>query len=887
MFAKLNGYTEVLQLTEEQQEIVRHDQGPALVFAVAGSGKTTSMVNRIRHLVHDRKVASRHILASSFSRATVAEIQVKLTTLQVTGVDCRTLHSLGLKLIRLAEDRSFWTKQTNEQDINPNLNTILAERALKRMARERNCDVFALGIDVDELESQISSWKQNLAYYDLDDADLPYHISTSAFQVMDAQQDSVQIYQLQGKPLVQATQAEHPNPDFILLYQYYEEERQGNNWITFDDMLIKGWEALVRFPEVRSLAQGMYRYVLIDEFQDVSLVQYLILDIITEKNRNYMVIGDDDQCIYTWRGANPKYFLDFKRVYQAKEYLITENFRSPAQQTTLANSLIAHNQHRKSKQINLTQGFHGATQIVSCDDSFQMAECIVKEIRALQSQDWRTNEMVVLVRSYAQTPFIEAALIEHQIPYQIQGNQPFYKRSEISTLLSYLYWAQLERKVQANEWFKSRTEQLHYVNRFQRIIQIPARYIKREIIEEVCAKATRQKTSIIDPLMALMMRMHNRTRHQVEDFITMIEQLMNRLDQPANETLAWLVDTLDYQEYLRKHSAMEELGESKVQTVSALISFADGHQTCPDLLEYVKKISFGRLDEDADEDWLKITSIHRAKGLEWPIVFIPNCNEGVVPVRKATYPANSLFDSLSANEPVPEEERRLFYVAITRSRKMLYLLSERTRRPSQFLEEARAEDLVNTCNRIKTALSKPTTDLSQEDVIPVCMGIEEATGLQCYFSDWWKPDFDFKDRFNFLLGELESRIGEIEIEQDKPDVLVDRAMINGTRLERKLSLNDLSIDQLIWHQQFGHGQIIAINESNQEIRIMVRFDTVGYKTLMAQYTHLYTSQDNGKQLDHAKTHAGVIPLPIVQNNPLGVIKNRLVQGLNFFKALLS
>ena len=218
---------------------------------------------------------------------------------------------------------------------------------------------------------------------------------------------------------------------------------------------------------------------------------------------------------------------------------------------------------------------------------------------------------------------------------------------------------------------------------------------------------------------------------------------------------------------------MEELGESKVQTVNALISFADGHRTCSNLLEYVKKISFGRMDEDGDEDWLKITSMHRAKGLEWPIVFIPNCNDGFIPVRETSYPTNSLFDSLSVGEPIPEEERRLFYVAITRSQKVLYLLSEKTRRPSKFLEEARAEKLVNTCNQIKSTLSKPTAELSQEDVILVCMGIEGATGLQCYFSDWWKPELDFKNRFNFLLGELKTKIEEIEVEQDNPDVLID------------------------------------------------------------------------------------------------------------------
>ena len=166
------------------------------------------------------------------------------------------------------------------------------------------------------------------------------------------------------------------------------------------------------------------------------------------------------------------------------------------------------------------------------------------------------------------------------------------------------------------------------------------------------------------------------------------------------------------------------------------------------------------------------------------------------------------------------------------------------------------------------------------------MGIEEATGLQRYFSDWWKPELDFKNRFNFLLGELENQIEEIEVDRDNSDVLVNGNVVNETEVRRQLNLDDLSINQLVWHQQFGNGQIIAINESNQEIRIMVRFDTVGYKTLMAQYTHLYT-QDNGKQLDYAKTNAGVMSLPIMQNDSLSVLKNRLVQGLDFFKGLLD
>jgi len=692
------------QLTNEQRAIAAHANGPALVFAVAGAGKTTSLVHRIRTLVTERGVDPERILASSFGRATVGDLEQALAAIDLDRVDTRTLHSLGLRLLRRAETKGLRPPRLRQQDTGPaTIASRLAHQSLTQLAMKRDLDTAELGIDASDLLDQIGAWKQALAYADLDAADLP------------------------ASARADATEAEHENEDVLTLYRIYETLRREQNALTYDDMLVEGWEVLHRFPEIREDAQSAYDHVLVDEFQDVSRVQDRMLDLLTEPRspdapRNYMVVGDDDQCIYEWRGADPSFLLDFADRYDADEYLITDTFRSPAPQVALANAVIQANDQRREKTLHLTRGFDGHVEIVGRAGPQAEATGIADPIQRLRDQGWSLDDMVVLVRTYAQTPPLEQVLIDRDIPYRIVGNVPFYRRREVQTLLQYAYWAVLERKQRRNGWFDSHREVQRYVDRFARIVKRPSRYVKHNLVDTVCSEAVETQTSALDVLEAHRSAMHDRTAERVDAFCSAVRHLIDRLDDPAGEVLAALLDDINYEDYLREHSAVPERGEARVRTVQSLLDVAEGAGSLPALLQDIVRLSRRHSDEgtgpSAESSRLDLRSIHRAKGLEWPVVFVPNCNNGTIPQ------ANSTGDASAASPPI-EEERRLFYVALTRSRHRLVLTYDTTDETSPFLVESEAENVLQTVAHVRTGLRTPPGDLSDTAVARLCRGVSQ------------------------------------------------------------------------------------------------------------------------------------------------------------------
>ena len=717
-------------LTDEQTRIVQHDEGPALVFAVAGAGKTTSLVHRIARLVEDGGVAPTDILASSFSRATAQDLEDGLTALGLPDVNCRTLHALGRQFLKWAEAEHHWSRRLGDEDLNPSrLGPVLAGRALTRLARERDLDDHELDIDRGELEDQVSAWKAQLCYPDLDEAALP------------------------PAAREQARQAEHDNEDFVTLYQYYEEERRREGWVTFDDMLLEGWEALLRFDDLRARAQQAYEHVLIDEFQDISRVQYEMLDVLTEPHRNYMAVGDDDQCIYEWRGADPSFILDFREAYDADEYLIRDTFRSQAPHTVLANAVIAHNDHRREKHLNLTRGFGGSTQVHAADGADAEATHVAGAVESQLDTGRTLPEMVVLVRQYAQTPSLEQVFIDRDLPYRIVGNVPFYRRRPVQVLLRHLFWGTLEATAR-DDWFDHRRNAQRYVDRFQKLMREPNRYVRTDLITRLCREAVGQETAITDLLAASTGQMHDRTAERVERFLDTADQLVDRLDEPAHQTVDWLLKALDYEDYLRRYSAFEELADRRIRTARSLIDFARGHADVASVLRRIKEISADRPDRDSSADVLEIRSIHRAKGREWPVVFVPGCNDGTIPTSRddsrTALPdaggANGASDASSSGDSSPddapparrEEERRLFYVALTRAQEQLHLSYDRTEPPSPFLAEADAEHRLALCDRVRQATERPADDWTAADVAWLCIGAGELR-LRRYLEAWWAP----------------------------------------------------------------------------------------------------------------------------------------------------
>ncbi|MDW8090778.1 MAG: ATP-dependent helicase [Meiothermus sp.] len=671
-----------LQLTDEQQAVVAHDEGPALVFAVAGAGKTTALVHRIERLVRERVFEPRRILVTSFSRMAVDDLKRALARWPHTqGVQVSTLHALGYRIVRKAAAEGLLKLARVREE---GAEQALLQRTLRR-ARELK---LAWAPELENLEpedflSYMGACKGNLRYADLKAAQLP----PSALRV--------------------AAQAEAPEglEWYLDLYRLFEQVRLEEGLLTFDDMLLQGWEVLVRYPDILQTVQGAFQAVLVDEFQDVNLAQSELLDLVTAPHRNYMAVGDDDQTIYEWRGASPRFILDFAKRYQAQKYLIRDTFRCPAPQVALAGQVIAQNRQREPKRLSLTKGFAGRVYVRLEPHMPAQAQSLVSDIAGLLAQGHSPAEMVVLVRLYAQTPYIEQALIERQIPYRVVGSIPFYQRPEIQVLLAYLQLASPggDKK---RFWLQ--------------IYNHPKRYLTRAMADAIWRRVE-QGASLLDALRAEAAGAEARVAQRLIELADLFEWLGGALGRAsAHAVLEALEARLDYRRHLLRSSSFYEVGVGRAEGVRAFLEYARDKGSVADLLGHIELLAQEHLAEDARER-VSLMTIFRAKGLEWPLVFIPDCNEGTLPY------------SGSANL---EEERRLFYVALTRSSAYTYLYALSSLPLSPFLTEARYLQVLEAVERVGEALALPPEELSTAQTLALARGAH-GLGLERYLYHWW------------------------------------------------------------------------------------------------------------------------------------------------------
>ena len=687
-----------MELTAEQQAIVQHGRGPALVFAVAGAGKTTTMVRRIERLVSEKTFSASNILATTFGRAAREDILRALTPYpHCARVNVLTLHQVGLRLVRSAQREGAPWLQGGGQE-NENVERLLLARTLA-LARARDVDYRTEleGLDWDDFLSYVSACKGNLAFADLAKAALP-----EAARVASQAQAPVNL------------------PWYLDLYRLFEEARARDGFLTFDDMLLSGWEALVRSPRVLGEAQALYRCVLVDEFQDVNLAQAEILDAITAPTRDYMAIGDDDQTIYEWRGASPRFILGFAERYAATKYLITDNFRCQAQQLTLANRVIRQNSRREFKQLSLTRGFDGLTQVHLDDGPMTMGASVVKNIRDALDAGRPPAGIAVLVRLYAQTPYIERFLVEGGIKYRLIGARPFYARAENSQLLAYVRLALLDAQTQAGAPL-SDPQAAAFGQLWPSIANRPLRYLTTEVQREVAAGVTVKGLRLARSLVVCVSAPKHAQRSLAE-LSELIDWLANVLDRPAALILGELERKLGFCTFLRQSSGFHETGEGRAQNVLALVQFAGSNRSLRQFMLDLDVMSAARASEDLEhDDAVNLLSIHRAKGLEWPVVIIPGLNAGTFPLAGA--------ENL-------EEERRLLYVAITRSRGVLHLHVRRDEPPSPFLSEVEASADILEVTRLAGAIAADPAEWNALQALAAARSVR-TLGLQRYFLNWW------------------------------------------------------------------------------------------------------------------------------------------------------
>ena len=701
-----------MQLTEAQQAVVDHDSGPALVFAVAGAGKTTALVHRVERLVRQNIFPAAQILTTSFGKGNEQDLRLKLAPwAHCRDVHVRTLHALGRSIIVQAQQAGHWpqlrlsSQRNDSYDFDQQLLTVAIHEA-RRRAEPYAPELEAL--DRLDFLSYVAACKGNLLYADLERANLP----SQAFHM--------------------AGEAEAPNAvlDWYLdLYRLYEAVRLERGVITFADMLLTGWETLVRFADVRQAVQTYYQCVLVDEFQDINLAQSQILDLITEPHRNYMAIGDDDQTIYEWRGANPHFILDFDRRYTARKYVIDDNFRCPAVPLILANLVIARNRRRAPKRLQLTRGFGGETTVQLHPDAAAMAHSIVNKIRSLHKQDVPWRDMAVLVRLNAQTPHIEQRLIAAEIPFRVSN--PFYNRYEIRTLICYVRLAWVEWAVQTGKKLTAAQKEW-FSEAWQTVYNRPKRYLSRQLHDLVAHAVLKKDAAPTQALrLALPQAPHDGVADNIELLVDDLAWLAVRLNSDAAETLRELEMRLDYKTYLHDSSGFPQTGEGRAAGVDALVDYARGKGSVLDFVQHLRQLARQKIgrhksgrDRVQDGDAVTLTTIHGAKGLEWPVVFVAQCNQEIMP-----------FNGQRSENL--EEERRLFYVALTRTSRHLHLYAVKSQPLSPFLGEAGYQHVLPAVKQIKSILRRHPQDWQAAEACTLARFVARYD-LERYFRHWWE-----------------------------------------------------------------------------------------------------------------------------------------------------
>lgn len=705
-----------LQLTDQQQAIVAHDHGPALVFAVAGAGKTTALVHRIERLVRQGVFAPQRILATSFGRATVASIKTALARWSSCApVPVTTLHSIGNQALRLAQHRQLLRPPGPGPRADGLERHILSQARVQARKRQLHFADELEGLDDEDFLAYVGRCKGRLEYADLAQAQLPPT----------------------ARRLASQAQAPATLAWYLDFYRLYEELRQANGWYTFDDMLMTGWEVLVKHAELLDTVRGQFDCLLVDEFQDINLAQSEILDLIVTPHRNYMAIGDDDQTIYEWRGADPRFILEFPKRYHAAAYYITDCFRCQASQVALANRVIQHNEVRQPKRLSLTRGFGGGTQTHITANDERQARAMVEQIHADLAAGIPRHEIAILVRVYAQTPYIEQRLIETGTPYRIDGSAPFYQRPEILTLLDYGVLGQIQRAMGAGQTLDAASAD-RFSQAWNNVYYRPKRYITKENSERI-------RRAVVEDGMTPSQAIRRASfdaphRRLVDQYLRLASDLdwLGRVIEtyPASDVLRELDERLLYRDYLNRTSGFQETAAGKVAGVTAFIDYARGKGKLAEFLEHLQTlaatVSVIRADNSSA---ILITSIFKAKGLEWTTVLVPHCNQGTLPF----------------GEPERlEEERRLMYVAITRAKQNLHLFCVQEAPVSDFLIEAQYRQTLQKVDALRSTLVRDPSTWRALETLQVARA-SRLLHLDRYLDLWWSVSVEQKQNIALTI----------------------------------------------------------------------------------------------------------------------------------------
>lgn len=623
------------KLNDSQREAVTTIEGPVQIQSVAGSGKTTVLTKRISYMIMDKEIDADNILVATFTKKAANEMKERLEKMmpkrEVNNLFMGTLHSIGYRILK-AEYKIMNHKLKDAKLISGNPQKWLIEEIMKKLnikERESFNAVFIMG--------RIAAYKNELITPDVIFSEAK---SEDDFNVAE-------------------------------VYKEYERTKIDNNVIDFDDMIYKLYFLFLDNPAILTKYQKQIQYLLIDEVQDNNKAQNEIIKMIAYPQNNVFVVGDDDQSVYSWRGARPDLFINFKNTYpDAKIIKLETNYRSLPAILEAANTLIKCNTIRAIKTLvaffKPKTESEGKPVVYSAEDEDDEADIIVREIETLKKDGMNYKEVAVLYRTNAQSRALEDACIKNRIPYVIQNGISFYERKEIKDIIAYL---KLAVDIKDKE-------------SFERIINVPSRFLGAAFIKDVENTAFRYNCGMYEALDKTKLKPYQ--ERNIKEFKAAIKAIQNKVADKNTKSVGEVIDELrkvtKYDSYLKKDGADEE-DNDRIENVNALSSVADKYSTVKEFLEYINIITSCKSE---DLDAVQLMTLHKSKGLEYQAVFMAGVSEGLLPHKYA-------LQSLDVG--AIEEERRLGYVGITRAQQRLVLTTpesfmKRSLSPSRFIREA-------------------------------------------------------------------------------------------------------------------------------------------------------------------------------------------------------
>ena len=729
-------------LNPEQKQAVMHTEGPLLVLAGAGSGKTRVLTHRISYLVKEKLIRPWNILAITFTNKAAREMKERMEKLigpQADDIWVGTFHACCVRILR---------------------------REIEKLGYDRSFVIY----DSDDQKSLIKTCLDQL---NINDKNFPprtvlHGISRAKDELVDPERFSLMYA------------SDYRMSKIADIYKLYQKKLKANNALDFDDIILLTIRVLSDFPEVLDYYSDKFRYILVDEYQDTNTAQYMLVSMLATKHGNICVVGDDDQMIYGWRGANLRNILDFEKDYpNCRVIKLEQNYRSTKTILEAANNVIRNNGGRKGKQLWTNNAEGKLLNRYEAVDERDEAYYIAGTMKALKKSGRSYNDMAILYRLNAQSRILEEMLMKHGIPYKIYGGLKFYARKEIKDVIALL------RVVQNGNDDIS----------LKRIINVPKRGIGKTTLDRIEQYAISEDVSMYKIISMINNYPElSRVSKKLQGFFNFIE---NMKVLAARTELVELIELLIDKSGIVKELETEMTVESRtrIENIKEFVSVAREFELTaeekPTLEDFLAHISLVADIDDTEEvgDRVVMMTLHSAKGLEFPVVFIAGMEEGIFPSYRS-----------SAEEEELEEERRLCYVGITRAREEVYLTNAKCRmlfgstaynRESRFLREI------------------PGQLISQMENAQA----QESPG-------------GFRKEPAFVPG------GKV---MDLSDLKARIKAFNRLSYDNDSAVN---VGDRVVHKKFGEGVVKAKVKESEDFRLDIDFDQYGMKRLMESYARL-------------------------------------------------